>query len=286
MLKAQQTWSTPIHRENEREIPCALCGGGNFKPYMSCAGYAYARCTDCGLVQINPQPVQEEVHERYAGEAYLNYELSNEKSFFRLGKLALYDADISEIEEEADKAGNRRALEIGCATGALLEFLIWRGWDAEGVEISAAEAEYARSKRNLNVSSLPLEENHFPDGHFSLVVASHLIEHLNNPKDFVREVSRVLLPGGRFLVTTPNISSFQASLFRSKWRSAIFDHLYLFSKDTLSRLLAGEGFDIEKIVTWGGIAEGSAPKHIKRVLDVSAKLFGFGDVMLMRAVKK
>jgi SAM-dependent methyltransferase len=230
--------------------------------------------------------VQTAVHERYSGEDYLNYELANEKSFFRLGKLALYDADISEIEEEADLTGNRRALEIGCATGALLEFLIWRGWEAQGVEISAAEAAYAASKRNLNVSNLPLEENHFPDEYFSLVVASHLIEHLNNPKAFVHEVCRVLTPGGRFLVTTPNISGFQARLFRNKWRSAIFDHLYLFSKDTLARLLIDEGFTIEKTVTWGGIAAGSAPKHFKRVLDIAAKLFGFGDVMLMRAVKK
>jgi SAM-dependent methyltransferase len=234
---------------------------------------------------MNPQPEKNAVFERYAGDAYLSYELANERAFFRLGKLALFDANISQIEEFAELSGNKRVLEIGCATGALLEFFVWRGWEVQGVEISEKQAEYAREKRSLDVSTMPLEENHFPDGHFSLVIASHLIEHLNDPASFVREVRRILIPGGRFIVTTPNIASFQARLFGNKWRSAIFDHLYLFSKETLARLLEQEGFSIGKIVTWGGIAEGSAPRPIKKIIDRAAKLFGFGDVVMFRAAK-
>jgi SAM-dependent methyltransferase len=119
-----------------------------------------------------------------------------------------------------------------------------------------------------------------------LALASHLFEHLKNTGDFVREIRRVLAPGGRFLVTTPNCAGFQARLFGAKWRSAIFDHLYLFSKKTLSRLLLQEGFAIEKVVTWGGIAEGCAPGGVKKICDRAAKLFGIGDVMMFRAVKR
>jgi SAM-dependent methyltransferase len=285
MMKAQKTWSTPVRSENRSPVPCAVCGQTEFKPYLICDGYAYVRCAVCGLVQVNPQPEKNAVFERYAGETYLNYELSNEKSFFRLGKLALFDANISQIEEFAQMSGNRRVLEIGCATGALLEFLLWRGWEAQGVEISARQAGYAREKRSLTISTLPLEENHFPDGHFSLIIASHLIEHLNDPASFVREVRRLLISGGRFIVTTPNIASLQAKIFGNKWRSAIFDHLYLFSKATLTRLLEQEGFTVEKTVTWGGIAQGSAPRPIKSIVDRAAKLFGFGDVVMIRAAK-
>jgi SAM-dependent methyltransferase len=234
---------------------------------------------------MNPQPESSAVHSRYNGDAYFNYEIANERAFLRLGRLGLFDANLPYLEDAADAVGNRRVLEVGCATGGLLEFLSWRGWETQGVEISAREAEYAKEHRHLNVSTLPLEDNHFPDGYFFMVVASHLIEHLNDPGAFVREVYRVLASGGRFLVTTPNISGFQARLFRSGWRSAIFDHLYLFSKETLSRLLLKEGFHVEKIVTWGGIAEGYGPKLLKRVLDVGAKMCGFGDVMLIRAEK-
>jgi hypothetical protein len=47
-----------------------------------------------------------------------------------------------------------------------------------------------------------------------------------------------------------------------------------------------EGFVIEKTVTWGGLASGTAPAPIKRLFDRLAKKRGFGDVALIRAAKK
>jgi SAM-dependent methyltransferase len=149
------------------------------------------------------------------------------------------------------------------------------------VEISPS-AEYARKERGLDVRSLPLEENRFPDAGFDLVLASHLIEHLNNPASFAAEVYRILKPDGYFIVTTPNIAGFQARLFGGRWRSAIFDHLYLFSIKTLSALLRQSGFAVEKTVTWGGLAAGTVPLAVKRVFDRAAKRLGAGDVMLIR----
>ena len=199
---------------------------------------------------------------------------------------------ISETKKRAPgKAGaggkqsGPKALDIGCATGALLAELRQRGWDCAGVEICEDEAEYARRERGLDVRGVPLEENRFPDNHFDAVLASHLIEHLNDPAGLVREVHRVLSPGGRFFVTTPNIGGFQAKLFKARWRSAIFDHLYLFSAQTLTQLLTQKGFWVEKIATWGGLAAGTAPAPVKRLFDRAAKKFGFGDVMLLRAAK-
>ena len=69
------------------------------------------------------------------------------------------------------------------------------------------------------------------------------------------------------LVTTPNIKGFQAGLFGKKWRSAIADHLTLFSKKSLRSMLAKAGFTILKIRTWGGLAKGTAPKLIKFIMD-------------------
>jgi SAM-dependent methyltransferase len=234
---------------------------------------------------MNPQPEQSAVQDRYQakhGEDYLSYELRNEAPFLHLQELALRDAGFEGIEAELRGRGRLRALDIGCATGALLARLRDRGWDCAGVEISPA-AEYARRERSLDVRSLPLEDCAFPPESFDLVLASHLIEHLNNPARFVAEVYRVLAGGGYFLVTTPNIAGFQARLFRGRWRSAIFDHLYLFSVQTLCRLLRQGGFEVQRIRTWGGLAAGAAPRPVKALADRAAKRFGFGDVMLIRA---
>ncbi|MDR0403140.1 MAG: class I SAM-dependent methyltransferase [Treponema sp.] len=284
MSKQVKTWSTPVVTgEKRRPVPCTLCGGDVFVPRFggSSGELFYVRCAQCGLVQINPQPDPAEVAARYnAGEDYLAYERKNEAAFLRLQELALGDAGFFALEKEKG-----HILDIGCATGALLASLEQRGWIVHGLEISQAQAEYCR-RRGLDVSALPLEETRFPPERFDIVTASHLIEHINDPGAFVREVSRILKKGGRFYVTTPNIDGFQARLFGGRWRSAIFDHLYLFSRKTLRALLEQSGFDIERCSTWGGLAEGIAPKPVKALFDRAAKRFAFGDVMIVRAVKR
>jgi SAM-dependent methyltransferase len=238
---------------------------------------------------MNPQPEQAAVAGRYQavhGEDYLSYELANEAPFLRLQELGLRDGGFDEVEAELKgKAPRPRVLDIGCATGALLEKFRDRGWDCRGVEISPS-AEYARRERSLDVLGLPLEDCRFPAASFHLALASHLIEHLNDPAGFAAEVRRILAPGGYFFVTTPNIDGLQARLFRERWRSAIFDHLYLFSVQTLSRLLRDRGFEVQRVRTWGGLAAGLAPRPLKNLADRAAKKFGFGDVMIIRARKK
>jgi 2-polyprenyl-3-methyl-5-hydroxy-6-metoxy-1,4-benzoquinol methylase len=282
-----KTWSTPVAVEASRLIPCALCGGGNFTPALGCAGFSYVRCKKCGLVQMNPQPDAAQVARRYSethGAGYLAYELENEEGFLRLQLLALKSAGFEKLERKLFQQGEApSALDIGCATGALLASLKQRGWRALGVEISPS-ADYAR-KKGLDITSLPLEENNFPAESFDVILASHLIEHLNDPASLAREACRLLKPCGSFFVTTPNIDSFQARLFKSNWRSAIFDHLYLFSKKTLRAVLLPAGFKIETLRTWGGLAAGAAPAGLKKIADRLVKLFGSGDVMIVRAGK-
>jgi SAM-dependent methyltransferase len=287
--KTIKTWSTPVTTETCQLIPCALCGGSRFKKSIACEGFCYSKCAACGLVQISPQPLRTEVLRRYAenfGNKYLEYELSNEANFLHLQKLALEDAGFDEIERELFQRKERkpRVLDVGCATGALLDFLRNRGWQTTGLEISPS-AEYARVERGLDVRRSSLEDAGFPPDSFDLALASHVIEHLNNPVEFIGELWRALRPGSYLLLTTPNISGFQARLFGGRWRSAIFDHLYLFSVRTLRAMLKKKGFIIEGIYTWGGLAAGTAPRLLKRFADYTAKALGLGDVMLVKARK-
>lgn len=287
--KIIKTWSTPVEAEKLEMIPCSVCGGNVFKKSLECEGFSYVLCVTCGLVQMNPQPLYENVKRRYQegyGNDYLSYEIANEASFLSLQELALQDAGFQIIEAKFLKEGKNQLLDIGSATGALLEKLQHRGWNVSGIEISTPQSEYARQKRKLDIIGVPLEKAGIGSESFSIVLASHLIEHLNDPFLFIREVHRILKPGGYFFVTTPNIGGFQSKLLGNHWRSAIFDHLYLFSKKTLRRALEDTGFTVEGIFTWGGLAAGLVPKALKNFADKTAKRFGFGDVMLMKVVKK
>ena len=298
-----KTWSMPHPAPQARErweaVPCALCGGNRFRRRLDCGDFFYVACRACGLVQMNPRPSAAEIRRRYGveyGGAYLAYEQKNEAAFLRLQERALEDAGFytleaavfSQARTRTRAAGAReeapRVLDIGSATGALLAALKARGWDTRGLEIAREEAAYARA-RGLDVRELTLEEARFESGAFDAVCASHLIEHLSDPASFAAELYRIVRPGGRIYLTTPNIGGFQAKLFRGNWRSAIFDHLYLFSRTTLTALLERRGFTPEKTITWGGLAAGTAAAPVKRIADRLAKKLNAGDVMILRAVK-
>ncbi len=296
MKKNIKTWSTPIQREEKSNVPCPICRNTQFKDRLICDGFTYVECIHCGLVQMNPQPLVNEVEQRYANkfaEDYLTYELANEQQYLHLQNLALKDAGFFSIEQQFFKSRLQEdidfekptILDVGCATGALLAQLKNKGWECAGVELCVPAAEYAIKERGLTIHKGTIENAPFSDASFDVILASHLIEHLNNPRDFIHRTYHLLKPGGYLFVTTPDIDGFQARLLQERWRSAIFDHLFLFSKRTLSSLLEQEGFVVETIHTWGGLAQGLAPQILKNIVDTLAKLLNSGDVMIVRARK-
>ncbi len=261
---------------------CAVCGFEPPKPYWNAGDFSFCRCPSCGLVYQYPRPKQQELVQRY-DEDYFAYELENEEAFFGLMKMALSDVHFSsEIEA---KEGTGRILDVGCATGMLLAELKKKGWEEQGVEVCAPSAEYGMRERGVRIFIGTVQEAAFPAESFHVVHASHLIEHLGDPAAFLMEAYRILLPGGSLIITTPNVAGFQARILRTRWRSAIADHMYLFSLSLLKRLFRQSGFRIERWKTWGGIASGLAPAGIKFCVDRLAKSAGFGDVMVIRARK-
>lgn len=282
--------SKPAIGETLENVVCDFCGGKDRIPYLPCEGFSFVKCADCGLIYQNPRPAGMTVLGRYE-EDYFKYELENEDNFFNLMLLGLKDARFPDIEREvfAPEGEGRRTglfLDIGCATGKLLEHARGRGWREQGVEVCRPSVEYARTKRNIRIFLGTLEQAAFPAETFSVIHGSHVIEHVPSPRAFIREIYRILRPGGYALLTTPNVDGWQAGFFRQRWRSAIADHLYLFSKRCLRKFFKNEGFAVEIVKTWGGLAAGMGPKFLKRILDKAAKLFGAGDVMMFRLRKR
>lgn len=277
-----KTYSTIPGQERSRIIPCNLCGAQAYRQVLATRDYRFVKCGRCGLTFQNPQPVFDDLKARY-GQNYFEYELRNEENFFQLMKLGLQDIRFFELTRELDR--RKRFLDIGCATGMLLDYMRGRGWIVQGVELCRESAEHGMQLRKLDILVGTLEEAGFPDAVFPVVHFSHLIEHVPDPKAFFAEVRRILVPGGYVIVVTPNIDGLQARLFRERWRSAIADHLTLFSSKTLRKILVESDFQVLKTVTWGGLAKGSVPGIVKRPVDYLAKKLGFGDVVLMLARK-
>jgi 2-polyprenyl-3-methyl-5-hydroxy-6-metoxy-1,4-benzoquinol methylase len=278
-----KTYSSLPGSERFLSTPCPLCGAQERAPFLSCDGFLFVRCTACRAVYQNPTPVFEDLRRRY-GENYFAYEHENERNFFHLMELGLRDVGFE--ARTAGFASPRTFLDVGCATGMLLESMQGKGWMVKGVDICRESAEYGRRHRGVDIFAGTLREADFADGSFSVIHFSHLIEHVPDPRGFLAEVLRILKPGGFAVITTPNVDGFQARLFRSGWRSAIADHLVLFSRRTLGKLLRDSGFTVLASVTWGGLAVGTAPLLVKKPVDRLAKRLGFGDVVLFLTAKR
>ncbi len=278
-----KTFSKQPAEKAFRDVVCPVCGSGSREKHWDLGSFVFYRCSGCGLLYQYPQPVQEELSVRYDDE-YFSYEIKNEKIFFDLMLKTLEDIDFNGLTKDILPSGPS-FLDVGCATGMLVAHMNSGGWNGKGVEVCSASAEYGRSKRNADIITGTFEEAVFPESSFDVIHSSHLIEHLTDPGGYVEKAFRLLKPGGFLITTTPNTASFQAFLKGKDWRSAIADHMYLFSLKTLKKLLRNGGFDIVRWKTWGGIPAGEAPVIVKKAADYVCKKTGTGDVMVVLAVK-
>lgn len=97
-----------------------------------------------------------------------------------------------------------KLLDIGCATGVLLDIARKRGCDVFGVEVSPELSAYARDNFELDVSTDLFNAN-YPSEYFDIITLTDVIEHLPEitlPKMSI-EIARVLQPGGVLVVRTP-----------------------------------------------------------------------------------
>jgi len=280
-MESSTTGATTARIQN---ICCNLCGADDSTPFLGDTDYAFVRCRNCRLVYQYPQPVFDELRNRY-NQGYFEYEFDNEANFFNLMLLGMKDIGFDPATWQSSDATRtaRTFLDIGCATGRLLEHMRENGWSVRGVDLTPESAAYGRERRDLDIFAGTLAEAALPTHSQSVIHFSHLIEHVPNPRSFLQEVVRVLEPGGLVLVTTPNVRGFQARLFGNRWRQVIADHTYLFDKKTLRQSLLDAGLTPSHLVTWGGLAAGTAPKWLKWPADRLAKRMGFGDVMMIAA---
>ncbi len=100
---------------------------------------------------------------------------------------------------------------------------------------------------NLNHEPIP-----FPDASFGTVMAGDVIEHLENPSAFLREVNRVLVPGGRLVLSTPQASDWWVTMHNWFFRRWINDpdpgeHLQNWTILDMTRLLRKNGFRVDAV---------------------------------------
>lgn len=96
-----------------------------------------------------------------------------------------------------------RVLDVGCGAGQVVDRLTQAGFEAYGVDVSEPNIERAR-RFSDRCSLYDGRRLPFPDQHFAAVGALNVLEHVEEPEAFLRELARVTEPGGTLVVSSPN----------------------------------------------------------------------------------
>ena len=191
------------------------------------------KCADCGLIYARPFLSQEKLKSFYINMS--DEEYKNEESGRRISAKKI----LNKLEKISKKG---RILDVGCATGFLLDEARRKSWETHGVELSKWCVEQAKNNLSLNVFCGPLDDARFEDDFFDAVVLNDVVEHLSDPKGTLVEIRRILKKGGVICINTPDIDSFLSKLLKAKWWGINQAHLFYFTKGTLSRMLKVTGF--------------------------------------------
>jgi SAM-dependent methyltransferase len=132
-----------------------------------------------------------------------------------------------------------RILDVGCGTGANLEMLSRFG-EAEGVDVSEDALAFCRARGLERVRLGAAEQLPYEDGSFDLVTALDVVEHLDDDAAGLREMRRVLRPGGRALFFVP------AFMFLWGVQDDISHHRRRYRLPQLLKTVRAAGFEIER----------------------------------------
>ena len=253
---------------------CILCGstgaplysGLQDRMYQASGVWDLKRCSgvDCGLVWLDPRPLEDDLPNAYCAyythaleasrpqnvgerifhavsDAFLAHRYGHSSAvksrvlwpFIYLHPGVRAEAEFS-VLYQLDLDRTARLLDVGCGSGSHLKSLVNLGCEAvEGVDPDPQAVDLA-VRRGLRVQCGTVRSQNYPDSTFDVITMSHVIEHLHDPVDVLKECYRILRPGGKLLVTTPNMDSWGHRMFRGAWLHLDPPrHLFLFNHKNL-----------------------------------------------------
>lgn len=228
-------------------VDCDLCGANNYYRLHDKNGTFWVRCKECGFIYTNPR-LEDENMDDEVSQIYGNG-LSSYSDKYNLKKQAEYRKILKRFEKYRQL---NNILEIGCNVGAFLYQARARGWNETGVEPVEACAKYAQEKYRLNVIPASLENARLPENSFDVVYSNTVFEHLSHPTRVLREVLRILRPGGVVYTCTVNYDSYTRELLGEGWhllRTA--DHLSFYTPETIVRFHEKVGLGVIKLKSNG-----------------------------------
>lgn len=206
---------------------CPLCFGRDIVQLFSKQGILYYKCRSCGFVFSQPDnnPNLTNTIADYE-PAYLDY--FNEKIHDKKN----HDLLVGLIEKQRKLEG-ARILDVGCGSGKFVKYLRTKGYAAFGLEPSRALYDAFLSRDyffNTTISDFLI---HHPGEEFDIIIVSDVLEHIDKPLPFIKDIRSIMSDGAILFISTPDTSSLLARLSGKSWHYYNRYHLSLFSKANL-----------------------------------------------------
>lgn len=248
---------------------CKLCGTPGRKLYQGIKDRLFSapglwdlkQCPkpDCGLIWPDPVAIEEDLHLAY--QTY--YTHAEPKGVIGKVKFAVLSngyrvaigipATLTGLYKERREFVHMflldlppgRLFDAGCGDGQFLARMAGFGWKGSGVDFDAAAIESGRQKHGLDLSVGDFMTAPVPENAFDAVTMSHVIEHVPEPIRCLEKCRRLLRPGGRLVVTTPNIRSLGHAAFKENWRGLeVPRHLHIFAPNLLGECARRAGLEV------------------------------------------
>ena len=219
------------------------------------ARFPLVECRTCGIRFLAVQPAGKAFEQLYSAEYFQQDYRCGRSDNAYFDERAFRAEDDGLLDAFAMLRPPGRLLEVGSAGGWLLKHAAERGWQVEGVEVSADGVAHAR-ELGLTVFHGDLLAAARPAASFDVVYLGDVLEHVPDCRSVLAEVRRVLAPGGflylRGPITTHSLArSLGLRLYALAGRTIVLReppyHLWEFRPRPLERLCQSVGLDVLSI---------------------------------------
>ena len=222
---------------------CPLCGGSSLPNQFVSRDLHVARCQDCSLLMLNPQPSDETLAKIYSSN-YFSFGEGGLETEMRYSEMKRATARLY-LEHLGPYLGAQRGqlLEVGCGHGYFLLEARSMGFTVTGVDVSPEATEVARSKLgNGSILCGTVDHLDLRSQWFDICVLSDVIEHTRDPVSFLGTIHQWLKPSGVLFIATPSLDSVYARLLKQNWMEFKLEHMFYFSRETIQHLLFKTGY--------------------------------------------